>query len=333
MTLPWLNNTWQRLNRTRLQGRLPHALLLRGPEGIGKQKLAQELAESLLCEHTDEEGRVCGQCKSCGWLRAGTHPDLLYLQPKEAGKAIKVDQVRELGSNLSMTSHGGRYKVAIIVPADAMNVHAANSLLKTLEEPPQATLLVLVTSLAGHLPQTIRSRCQQVPIGLPAEPDATNWLQEQGMEAQLAVRSLLLSRGAVLNALTLVEKGALDGYDQQLTQLARLRTGDILPSQLAKEWSGDNERQILEWWLSWVHDLIVWKQAGKQPLDQQTARNLQELAETVDCRRLFDFSGKLTDALNSLGSGLVRQLILEDLLISWSRLANQGSKPLVHTRK
>jgi DNA polymerase-3 subunit delta' len=141
----------------------------------------------------------------------------------------------------------------------------------------------------------------------------------------------LLTGGAVLKATTLVEQGTLQQYDRCLGQLKQLQTGKLLPSKLASEWSGDQERQILEWWLTWTQDLIRWKQAGKQPLDQQTARNLQQLAETVDCRRLFDFSGKVADALKSLGSGLNQQLVLEDLLISWSRLSGEVSKTVLET--
>ncbi len=331
MTLPWLTGTWQQLNRARLQQRLPHALLFSGPEGIGKQMLAQQLAGSLLCEHPDEDGQVCGQCRPCGWLRAGTHPDLLLLQPQEEGKAIKVDQIRELCTKLTMTSHGGRYKVTIIWPANAMNVNAANSLLKTLEEPTNGTLLVLVTSAPGRLPATILSRCQQIQFALPAEVLATAWLQEQGMDGAQAERCLRLSRGAVLHAPALLEQGALEWHDQCLAQLGRLYAGDILPSQLAKEWMGDKERQVLAWWQVWVQDIIRWKQAGKQPLDSQTARNLQHLAETVDCRQLFDFSGRISNALDSLGSGLNQQLVLEDLLISWSRLAIRGRRKMLAT--
>ena len=194
--MKWLWQYRERLNRTRLRGRLPHALLISGQEGIGKRVLAIQLAHSLLCEQPGADGQPCGQCAACGWLQAGTHPDLLWLLPEEAGKAIKVDQVRALTSELCMTSHAGRYKVAIIQPADAMNRNAANSLLKTLEEPTDNTLVVLLTALPGRLPATIRSRCQQLQVAVPDALSARQWLQDTGMEPGQAIGYLKLAHGA-----------------------------------------------------------------------------------------------------------------------------------------
>ena len=319
--LEWLENQWQRLNRTRVQGRLPHALLISGAEGVGKQQLAEQLAFSLLCENPAADGARCGRCPSCGWLAAGSHPDLLIRAPEEAGKAIKIDQVRSLCAELGMTSHAGRYKIAIIKPADAMNVNAANSLLKTLEEPTDRTLLVLISASPGRLPATIRSRCQQIQVRAPERDVAAAWLRSRGVEADKATSYLQLARGAPLKALELAGTAGGNLRDQRLDQLAGLGSGKLDPVQTAREWLEHQEQQSLEWWQEWLQDAIRWK-LGSQPF--AAAPELQQILETVDCRQLFELMDKVSGALRSTGSGLNRQLIMEDLLISWADRARRG---------
>ncbi|HFD79414.1 MAG TPA: DNA polymerase III subunit delta' [Gammaproteobacteria bacterium] len=319
----WLQPQWQQLLRAIRQGRLPHALLFAGPEGIGKRRLADELAAALLCETPDGRGHACGHCTACGWLKAGSHPDLLDLQPEESGKAIKVDQVRQVCTELAMTSHGGRYKVAIVHPAEAMNVNAANSLLKTLEEPTANTLLLLLSAAPGRLPATIRSRCQQLRFPLPATAAAVDWLQRQGVEPERARHCLHHAGEAPLAALRLAQEDA-DDYEAQLGQLQQLFAGRLDPLELAREWAAGDEVPYLQRWSAWIGDLVRWRQAGRRPPDEAVVRMLQQIAETVDCRQLFLVSDRIGDALNSIGSGLNRQLLLEDLLISWARMARRG---------
>jgi DNA polymerase-3 subunit delta' len=321
----WLQQYRERLNRTRVQGRLPHALLISGKDGVGKRVLAEQLAHSLLCEQPAADGQPCGRCAGCGWLQAGTHPDLLWLMPEEAGKAIKVDQVRALTGELYMTSHAARYKVAIIQPADAMNRNAANSLLKTLEEPTDNTVLVLLTALPGRLPATIRSRCQQLQVALPDALSAQQWLQDTGMVTGQAIRYLKLANGAPLKAQQLAETDSAGTRDRRLQQLVAVFQGSLDPVEIAKEWMGESERQSLDWWCAWLEDMIRWQQGGQPPLEPEMAQNLQQIVKTVDCRQLFDLSDKVVSALNSLGSGLNRQLILEDLLIFWAKLTDLTS--------
>jgi len=113
---------------------MPHALLLEGPAGIGKQAFAQFVTDALLCEKTASVG-ACGDCAVCSLTQTGNHPDISYTQPLGDSDVIKIDQIRELVTWLQLTPQYHSYKVAVISPADAMNRNAANALLKTLEEP------------------------------------------------------------------------------------------------------------------------------------------------------------------------------------------------------
>jgi len=321
----WLEEGWQQLLQSYRQERLTHALLISGQAGIGKQRLARRLAVLLLCEHPVNGIEACGQCPACARQQADSHPDLVLLQPAEAGKAIKVDQVRSLCIELGMTSHAGRYKIALIEPADAMNVNAANSLLKTLEEPTPNTLLMLLTAAPGSLPATVRSRCQQVQINTPSTQQSLTWLQQQGIDSATAAGYLPMAAGAPLKAAAMATDNCLEAYHQHLETLVAVFTRKQDPLRVAADWHSGDAARILLWWQGWLQALIRWQQAGRLPDEPKVAQMLRQISETVDCRRSFDLLDRITMALNNLGSGLNRQLLLEDLLIDWARLA--GSLP------
>lgn len=185
--------------------RLPHAVLIQGAEGVGKLALAERLAARLLCEAPSADSEPCGRCDGCRWVAAGSHPDLRRVEPDAlsgagvpvedtAGESrasrrakpsseIRVDQIRELADFLYLGSHRGSRRVAIVHPAESMNAHAANALLKGLEEPPAGAMFVLVTHHPARLLPTIRSRCVVIPVPQPEEPVALAWL-----EATIAAR-------------------------------------------------------------------------------------------------------------------------------------------------
>jgi DNA polymerase-3 subunit delta' len=208
LSLPWLAGPLQRALTTARS----HALLVQGPAGVGQFELALLLAQSWLCETPltvdADNGRACGQCASCKLFQAHTHPDFLLLLPEalreplgwgsqeaEGGRdgevkasktkpsrEIKIEAVRTLLAFAQVTSARGRAKVVVVYPAEALNMVAANALLKTLEEPAGLLRFVLASSAFESLLPTIRSRCQPVPLGLPEREDALAWLQGQGVE-------------------------------------------------------------------------------------------------------------------------------------------------------
>ena len=211
--LPWpALPPWQApLVAEALAGRAswPHALLISGPRGIGKHALALHLAQALLCETPHADGSPCGQCPGCRYAIAGQHPDLMRLELTtfdestgewETVDTIAVDRVRALIDFVLLSSHRQRAKVAVIAPAERMHVSAANALLKTLEEPPPGTFVILVSDQPGRLPATIVSRCRMLPVPLPPESAALAWLAAQGVAAPAA--ALAQAGGAPLLALS-----------------------------------------------------------------------------------------------------------------------------------
>jgi len=202
--LPWLGEAV----RSALASQRGHALLIQGPPGVGQFALALVLAQAWLCEAPGAARRPCGTCASCHLMQAHSHPDLIVLLPeaqrdalgwgkaedgegdaagdeksgkRKPSKDIRVEEVRRVVGFAQTTSARGRGKVAVLFPAERMNTVAANTLLKTLEEPPGNARFVLAGGAADALLPTIRSRCQTVPLGLPDAATASAWLAAQAV--------------------------------------------------------------------------------------------------------------------------------------------------------
>ncbi|MGB6605065.1 MAG: hypothetical protein WBE65_12310, partial [Steroidobacteraceae bacterium] len=171
---PWIAPAAAALTRAQRAGRLPHALLIHEAPGAGGDWLALWAARLALCERPGEA--PCGICTGCRRAAALLHPDLMRITPLEESRQIRIEQVRDLAAELALTSHAGGYKVGILTPADALNRFGANALLKTLEEPPPRTFLVLVATQPSRLPATVLSRCQRLPVRAPSRAEAVAWL-------------------------------------------------------------------------------------------------------------------------------------------------------------
>ena len=176
---PGQRTLWNRMLEAHRVGRLAHALLLAGPRGAGKGQFATGLASYLLCEAADASPKPCGNCRSCVQIAAGSHPNLMRLAPQEDKRDIAIEDVRDLLDRLHLSSHYGGAKVAIVEPADALNASGVNALLKTIEEPPPKTHVLLVSERWRALPATLRSRCQILRFARPraagAAEDAGEW--------------------------------------------------------------------------------------------------------------------------------------------------------------
>ncbi|ABM60802.1 DNA polymerase III subunit delta' [Halorhodospira halophila] len=241
---PWLLPELDRLLTLHDQGRLHHALLLTGRTGLGKRLLAGVLARALLCQ-ADEGGgaRPCGQCRGCHLTGGGSHPDLRTLSPSSRGERgeIVVDSVRGLVDFLHLSAQRGGSRVAVIVPCDRLNRAAANSLLKTLEEPPPGVFLILATGRPGRLPPTVRSRCTVRGLTPPAWDAARRWLAERAGGAEGRVdKALALAGGMPLTAEQILHEQGLEGYESLLQQLHRLSAGGD-PVKEAEAWEGAPE--------------------------------------------------------------------------------------------
>lgn len=316
---PWHQSLWNRV--TTSLNRLPHALLLQGVAGLGKNSFALRLTHFLLCSNPGSEG-ACGECKSCRLLAAGNHPDLTTVEPEEPGKAIGVDRIRALANFLYLRPHIASRKVTLISPADAMNINAANSLLKLLEEPPLGSVIILVSSNVSVLPATIRSRCTRLPFSLPPADQALSWLGDNA-DTKHAARLLVFAGGAPLKAQALEQGDFLDQREKLFQDLEALATSTAGLSDCAARWKKTGAMPCLEWLQILASDLIKLIIGVSIPgnlVNSDWGPRLQALANRLNLKGLYGFLDTLTEARRALSGPLEEQLLLEDILIRWHRL-------------
>jgi DNA polymerase III subunit delta' len=313
---PWLQEVWEQLQAVRGSGQLPHAMLFAGAEGLGKFELAQALAWSLLCKSPSDTGQPCMQCSGCNLMAAGNHPDLTVIEPEEEGKAIKIDTIREFIGREAITAHAGGYKPVLIRPADAMNQAAANSLLKTLEEPVSGSIMILVTASPSRLPATIRSRCRLVTIAVPPPQIASRWLQTVLPDADNEVM-LQAAAGAPLKALKISGPETVELRQKTLDEFLGVLALKLDPVLIAGRWFKQDLREILNWMCGWVIDMLR-LQAVSQPagmINPDQKKRLQEMVESLDQKRLFQALNHIYDARGSVDATLNGQMMLERLLL------------------
>ncbi|MDH5396173.1 MAG: DNA polymerase III subunit delta', partial [Gammaproteobacteria bacterium] len=262
--------------------------------------------------------------KSCQLIKAESHPDLLMLKPEEEGKAIKVDHVRDLIEKLSLTGHRQGYRVIIITPADALNVNASNSLLKTLEEPPLNTILILISDKPSRLMATIRSRTQMIRFSLPTESQSMSWLKQQNIESPDLL--LKLSAGAPLAALAMANSDGLSLRNTLFSNWQQLAQGRADALESANIWINQGLKTQsnlpLQWVTSWVSDMIRFLQSGDivSIVNIDYAQTLQNLAGQVDLKALYGLLDRVNDTTRLLSTSANQLLLIEGLLLHWSGL-------------
>ena len=329
MLYPWTHSQWQQLVQRVREHRLPHAILFGGIEGLGKFQLATQFAQSILCEHPDKEFHSCQSCRSCIQFTANTHPDFILIEPEEEGKAIKVDQIRKLTEQFGLASHYQGYRIAIINPAESMNLAAANSLLKSLEEPPERTLIILVSSNSALLPSTILSRCQQVSFATPSRDIAINWLNKQHNEISTKGHELLaMANGAPLKAVYCADGDQVALRDELFGVFVAVANGRQSPLSGQNQWLKTEIATPIQWVYSWVSDLIKLKNHLNQAIvNHDKLSDLQKLAHRVELGNLYAFLDKLLETLRKQRAPLNTQMIMDDLLLDWQVISSEAPHP------
>ena len=302
--IPWLAAHYAELDRLLQGDRCPHALLIHGRRGTGRRQLALWFAETIL--GVDLLRTIGGTDEAAG------HPDLRTIEPLEGKASISVEQIRELVDFFRLTSHGSTGRLALLWPAESMTSNAANSLLKTLEEPPARCFIVLIAESASRLPATVVSRCQRVRVPLPAREIALKWLEAEARQQNLD-DLLDFAGGAPLAALRLYAEnfgGVAAGFARDIEDLQKRRAA---PSEVAARWNKTPDLALE--WLSWRLAMEVRTSLGASGdsssvrvdgllVSQVSQACFQQLEQIRELRRLFR-------------GGISTELSLAGLLMGW----------------
>lgn len=324
----------------RRRNSLPHAFLVQGREGIGKVEFARALSQSMLCENPGNDGLACDECPACHWFVEGNHPDFREIVPEalqaesasgESGEAgaesakpekkseqITVDQIRGIGSLVTLSSHRDGFRVLLIHPAEAMNPAAANAILKTLEEPTPRTLILLVANRPARLLATVRSRCQKLLVPAPGEPEALAWLKAEQIENP----EILLAQagGAPLLARNLADTDYQKQRRAFLIALGDPARSDWLSVAVGLEKS--DLRQVVNWLQTWCCDLILQKSVAQVRHHPDFISAVAQVADRAPLRALFHYESMLRSARRNISHPLNARLLLEQLLLSYADTVN-----------
>ena len=319
---PWFSQQWEYLTRLIKSETLPHALLLAGPEGIGKHQFARMMVATLLCKHPTDHFLACGKCKHCHLLEAHTYPDFAHVTLEENENTISVDMIREMISKLFLTRHFENYKVALIETAEAMSVNAANAILKTLEEPPEYTLLILVSSHPQSLPATIRSRCQLISLHAPDEEQAYSWLKN--ISPEVSWEPLLkVAQGGPLKALEFHQTDLLDLRISIMNGFLGLFERDARPLEISARFESVEFSLTSQWIQSLIIDLLRIKSA-ENPITLENPdfyRPLLALAPRLRVPLIIDFWDLLVERKSIYDKSLNFKLFIESMVLQVHKLA------------
>ncbi len=312
---PWHAQAWRHLCALREAGCLPPALLLKGMPGSGVEGLARRFLSWLLCREPGQE-RACGVCPACRQEAAGVHPGALRLAPSGKSDTIGVDDIRRVLEHMDLRTPGKELRVLLISPAESMNKAASHALLKMLEEPGEGKHFLLAARLPGRLPATVRSRCVQLPCGMPAAALAQSWLAEGLGDEETAQRCLRIAAGAPLAARELAQGEGLQQWESFRESLQDWLAGKRTLSNVAAVWQKIMPEQLLVW------QMIVALELARQALGEAPPR-LEELARL--CRRPVSVAAvfRLLDELRRHrqrvleGVSASAPLWLEDIALRW----------------
>ena len=299
-------------------GRLHHAYLFLGSDGVGKRLVAMSLAKAIHCVASDQD--YCGQCVNCARITSGNHPDVRLIEPLADKKEISIQQIRDLQRELNYRSFGGKRKVAIIDPASLMNSSAQNALLKTLEEPPVDSLIILIASNAGGLLPTLRSRCLWLSFAPLSGAQVAAFLESKhGMRAEEAKLLAAMSMGSIGAAANLDKDELMENRRIWSSMLSSLKAEDYSAAILAAEALAKNRDEalkFLKWAESWYRDLLVYGATQRSDelvnLDMLPQIDQQATKSSVDC--ILSALSQTTGASASIQRNLNRRMVLEKFL-------------------
>lgn len=316
----WQKEIWQEYYGLVCDDRLPHAFLLAGQEGIGLESLSLAMGQYLLC-NSPLKGIACGKCKGCQLLSAGTHPDLFVVRPEEKAKQIKVDQIRSVASFVAKTAQQGGFKVVILEPTEAMNLNAANALLKSLEEPAGKTVFFLLSFHVSRVLPTIRSRCAKYLLKPPKEEQALEWLSSVGLDDAESI--LFEAMNAPLLAKEWHENGTAEKRIDIISDLVKIADKALEPLAFANKWGKEEPISVISPMMRCLEVVLANKLARRAfpTYYRDVEKALSHSSSSILFRLLDQLKGKKSQILFS--PNLNGMLFVEELALDWAAVVTK----------
>jgi DNA polymerase III subunit delta' len=316
-------------------GKIPHAFLFTGIEGVGKTTTALAFCQAINCREP-VNGEGCGRCLTCRQLISGNFPDLRFIEPD--GQNIKIEQIRELNRDICFRPVEGAYRVIIINRAELMTLEAANSFLKTLEEPPPGNVIVLKVKEPLDLLPTIVSRCQRIPFRpLPRSVVAQCLIKEMGIDEENAALIAGISDGSLGRATEISNSDYLEERQTSISNIIQLPSMQKTQAiELAMEYAQDVKKkdhdksgsidlfELIGIWKSWYRDLIIMKADGPLNLliNADFSRKLKTISRNITMDNLIQGFFLLDRAQIDLIRNPNIGLMMEDLFLGLNRPAH-----------
>lgn len=297
-------------------GKTSHSYIFEGPSGCGRKKTALALVQALFCETGSDE--ACGICPSCRKITSGNHADIHTVEPLPDKRDISIDQLREMQRELSLRPYEAPRKVCILEPAERMSVNAANSLLKTLEEPPGNAIIILLTENSDMLLPTIRSRCQLVRF-TPLSPEHVRVLLEKnGMEGATASLLAQMADGSMQRALELDNESLTERQGVLLKHLNGMSLEHIGTVFNAAEELGGNREEALEtldMLLSLIRDLIHLTAGCRDIINTAIRPALESMASGLNLGRALQLADNIIETRRAVQRNANVKLALDHLFV------------------
>jgi DNA polymerase-3 subunit delta' len=342
---PWLVNSFKELTSRPL----PQALLIHGASNIGKLEFGLALANFVLCENSKKSDYACGECDACHWFSAGNHPDFVPVLPEELesllnfsrldvensktqsnltedkklSKVIKIEQIRDAISSIEIGAHRGSSKIVLIYPVEAMQSAAANSLLKSLEEPPNNVKIILISHQIDKVLPTIKSRCRLIPIGPPSFEQGLEWLKMKLDGASVSAEKIESvfreNGGAVLKSLDQLQMNGQTfaseivlGYLMNPQQLNQSNFSELISKVTMKD--------LIFILQKWILDLTLLLNKLPPKFYPSQISVLNKYLKTISIEKLLIYSNKLTVAQKYSEHPLNNKIQAEHLLVEYLKL-------------
>lgn len=303
-----------------VHGRLHHAYLFVGATGVGKKTIGLSLAKAIHCSVAS--GDFCGECTDCARIQDGNHPDVRFIEPLAGKKEISIQQIRELEKELNLRSFSGNKKIVILDPATLMNLSAQNSLLKTLEEPPKDSLLILIAPNLGGLLPTLRSRCLRVSfVPLTRDQVETFLVSQKRVPVEEAELLAAMSMGSLEIVAAVDLQELLARRRRWIDLLLRVTSGDYrTAAETAETLAGNKEESLrfLDWAEGWYRDLLVYAVTRNQQevVNVDMLPQIQQVSAAVELEQLLARLAEAKESSAAIQRNLNRRMVLEALLLN-----------------